>query len=593
MRCPTCGVENRENARFCQSCGASLEEPLPNLMAAPDRLAGGERDTPPLLEEVTMEPQDMLEGEAETAPPEEAHKAREGTATGLPEGSDQPLLTVESAEEEGAEEPAAHEQEADVVDVETEADAGEPVVLAPGPDDAADWEAETAPIPIAEIAPTPEESPAQEPAASIPFVPASPGTVLADRYLVIRVLEDKEDRILYHSLDLIRCQRCGFEGNNLDDAFCAQCGAAMDEKPPVAILQLRDSEAALSVQDATVDSFSSETGHFLVLADLEVQTPESARAGDTRILVGQSTDEGKVRDLNEDSLLTLTLSAAFESRTEPVMGLLAVADGMGGHEGGEIASRLALQVLAREVIQNLILPLGLLRDQVPAHRSASAQQNASEHRNTSAHPDASTPAKGFAEGDSSEGEESDLEPGKALEWQAEGMATSLEAALATANDAVYLARQKRGNDMGTTLTAALICSDRLVLAHVGDSRAYRWSDGGLQPLTKDHSLVARMIEAGDAEPEEIYTHPHRNVIYRSIGDTPVVEVDATVLPLSPGDRLVLCSDGLWEMIRDEGIEDVMMMEADPQAACELLVSRANLAGGDDNISVIVAQMEIV
>jgi protein phosphatase len=110
-------------------------------------------------------------------------------------------------------------------------------------------------------------------------------------------------------------------------------------------------------------------------------------------------------------------------------------------------------------------------------------------------------------------------------------------------------------------------------------------------LTTDHSVVARMIADGQAEPEEIYTHPHRSVIYRSIGDKPLVDVDTAALPLEPGDRLILCCDGLWEMIYDEGIEDVMMQESDPQLACDQLVKRANLAGGEDNISVIVVQVE--
>jgi protein phosphatase len=167
----------------------------------------------------------------------------------------------------------------------------------------------------------------------------------------------------------------------------------------------------------------------------------------------------------------------------------------------------------------------------------------------------------------------------------------LRQATVEANDAVYLARQKRGSDMGTTLTVALVKDDRLFLAHVGDCRAYRWGAEGLQQLTTDHSLVASMISSGQAAPEEIYTHPHRSVIYRCIGDQPVVDVDTDILSLAPGDRLIICCDGLWEMVRNEGIEDVMMQEADPQAACKLLVDHANVAGGEDNISIIVVQIE--
>jgi protein phosphatase len=169
----------------------------------------------------------------------------------------------------------------------------------------------------------------------------------------------------------------------------------------------------------------------------------------------------------------------------------------------------------------------------------------------------------------------------------------LRQATGAANDAVYLTRQKRGNDMGTTLSTVYIRNDRLFWAHVGDCRLYRWNAGGLEQLTTDHSVIASMIADGQAKPEELYTHPQRSVIYRCIGDKPVVDVDTDLLPLAPGDRIILCCDGLWEMVRDEGIEDVMMREADPQLACDLLVRHANAAGGEDNISVIVVQMDTV
>ena len=159
-----------------------------------------------------------------------------------------------------------------------------------------------------------------------------------------------------------------------------------------------------------------------------------------------------------------------------------------------------------------------------------------------------------------------------------------------ANDGVYLERQKRGNDMGTTITTALIRDWMLYLGHVGDCRAYRWSEKGLEQLTTDHSIVASMVAAGTAKPEEVYTHPQRSVIYRCIGDRPTVDVDLISCALNPGDRLVVCCDGLWEMVRDEGIEEVMLSESDPQLACDVLIERANLAGGVDNISVIVVQL---
>jgi serine/threonine protein phosphatase PrpC len=302
------------------------------------------------------------------------------------------------------------------------------------------------------------------------------------------------------------------------------------------LLQVKQNEVESSASHPVTGRLQ-HCGHtFLILAEPEPEEPPEPQS--IRLLVGQRSDAGRVRELDEDSLLAMTLSPTFESQTAPVLGLFAVADGMGGHDSGEVASSLALQVLAERAIRYIILPSLSVRSSSP-----------------------------------------------------EEIVGSLEDAILAANDAVYLARQKRGSDMGTTVTAALVRTDRLFLAHVGDCRAYRWNSDGLDQLTVDHSVVARMIADGQAEPEEIYTHPHRSVIYRSIGDKPLVDVDTAVLPLEPGDRLILCCDGLWEMIYDEGIEDVMMQESDPQLACDQLVRRANLAGGEDNISVIVVQVE--
>jgi protein phosphatase len=255
-----------------------------------------------------------------------------------------------------------------------------------------------------------------------------------------------------------------------------------------------------------------------------------------QLIIGQRSDTGQVRELDEDSLFVLTMSATHESQPTR-LALFVVADGMGGHEGGEVASKVAIQALAKVLVRSVFTP------------------------ELSGAP---------------------LSPEAICNW----MIRAVEAA----NDQVYLERQKRQSDMGTTMTVALIKDWTLCLAHVGDCRAYRWGTEGLQQLTTDHSVVASMVAAGTADPEEIYTHPQRSVIYRCIGDRPVVEVDTAMVSLYPGDRLVLCCDGLWEMIRVEGIEDIMLREADPQTACDVMIEQANLAGGSDNISVIVVQL---
>jgi serine/threonine protein phosphatase PrpC len=375
-----------------------------------------------------------------------------------------------------------------------------------------------------------------------PLLPEEPGAMLAGRFVVLEILDAQEHEILYLAHDLRRCWQCHSTENSSGSEFCAACGAALDRRVEVHLLEVQSAVGDPSNGAPVAERVLHEGRTFLALGrpESEVIVSSSPPPPSIRFVVGQLSDPGQVRELDEDSLLVFTLSPTYESRTGPVMGLFAVADGMGGHEGGEVASKLALQTLTDQALRSIILP--------------------------------------------------DLSGELMLE---EDIVVRLRQATLAANDDVFLTRQKGGTDMGTTMTTVFIRDDRLYLAHVGDCRAYRWNDEGLEQLTTDHSVVANMIAEGQAEPEEIYTHPHRSVIYRCIGDKPVVEVDTDVLPLSPGDRIVVCCDGLWEMVRSEGIQDVMMQEADPQAACELLVSRANAAGGEDNISVIVVQVEAI
>jgi serine/threonine protein phosphatase PrpC len=318
----------------------------------------------------------------------------------------------------------------------------------------------------------------------------------------------------------------------------------MDHRPEVRLLEVQHADMQPSAEKVVVARLSQDSRHFLLVVEPEPETAPEAKVmpepQSLRLLVGQRSDPGQVRELDEDSMFALTLAPTYESRTGPVLGLYVVADGMGGHAGGEVASMMALRVLVDRVLSSVILP----------------------------------------------------EVAGELVLEEDILALLRQATIA-ANDEVYLTRQKRESDMGTTLTTVFIRDTRLFLAHVGDCRAYRWNADGLDKLTTDHSAVARMIAQGQAEPEELYTHPHRSIIYRCIGDKPVVEVDTDLLPLTPGDRIIVCCDGLWELVRDEGIEDVMLQEADPQMACDLLVRRANAAGGDDNISVIVVQVDAV
>jgi protein phosphatase len=226
-----------------------------------------------------------------------------------------------------------------------------------------------------------------------------------------------------------------------------------------------------------------------------------------KVEVGAATDVGKVREGNEDSFLV-----------HPPM--YAVADGMGGALGGEVASSLAL-----ETIEQL----------------------------------------------SKEGDE------------------ALVDRIRRANEAVFerSTTDQRVSGMGTTLTVAQLEDDDLRLGHVGDSRAYLFRAGELRQLTEDHTLVGRMVKAGEITRQEADTHPHRNVLIRVVGTEPEVIVDEVSVALLDGDRVLLCTDGLTGMLTEDQIGAILENEPDPQKAAERLVRAANRAGGVDNITVVV------
>ncbi len=252
--------------------------------------------------------------------------------------------------------------------------------------------------------------------------------------------------------------------------------------------------------------------------------------------VGRHTDVGMVRDLNEDSLLTLELDRVHRSISRPI-GLYVVADGMGGHSAGDVASGLAINTIAEKMATHLLVPQ--LTDDINSES---------------------------------------FDPQR---WLAE--------AIQAANRAVYAHRQSAGTNMGTTLVAAIIIGDVAHIANVGDSRAYLINDDGIRQITTDHSLVERLIAMGQITPNEARTHPQRNVIYRTIGDKEEAEADFFVQRLSPGDSLLLCSDGLSGKVEDEEIWRLVQSCRSPQEACERLVQAANDNGGDDNVTVIIVQ----
>jgi PPM family protein phosphatase len=225
------------------------------------------------------------------------------------------------------------------------------------------------------------------------------------------------------------------------------------------------------------------------------------------------TDVGRVRTHNEDAVLA-----------QPP--LFVVADGLGGHEAGEVASSIAIETV---------------RDHAPRRPDAKALARAVKAAN---------------------------------------------------REVIRSAREGLGKaGMGTTLTAAIVEGSHVAIAHVGDSRAYLLHDGVLSRVSEDHSMVADMIRRGQLTEAESRYHPNRSVITRALGTDVNMLADTYDLEAAPGDRLLLCSDGLTGMLEDGMIAEILAEHRAPEAAAHALVNAANGAGGHDNISVIVIDVE--
>ncbi len=369
--------------------------------------------------------------------------------------------------------------------------------------------------------------------------PLSVGALIGERYRVMEVLATAADSNTYAVVDTQQCWQCKAEIAYLKDEFCPNCGAPVGDSAPEAFLRLREVSV---VEDGTTELLK-DNGRFYVLLETEEAPDTTSFMYGISLEVGQSSDAGMMRELDEDAVFSLTLTSIVESHHKPTIGLYIVADGMGGYEGGEVASKLAIRVASEQLLRGVIFP-------VVTGEIATVLDDAVLER--------------------------------------------IQGAIQDANKSIFELRRKRQSDMGTTITLALIVEDTAYIANVGDSRTYFWGAEGLQQITVDHSLINSLISAGQAEPYEIYTHPQRNIIYRCLGDNPTVEVDTFTQKLTPGSSLLLCCDGLWEMTRDEGIESVLVQNnLTIQQKCDDLVRAANRLGGEDNISVILVGIEDV
>jgi serine/threonine protein phosphatase PrpC len=248
-----------------------------------------------------------------------------------------------------------------------------------------------------------------------------------------------------------------------------------------------------------------------------------------RLYFAGITDVGRAREHNEDSF------AIAEQH-----GVILVADGMGGHELGEVASKVAADAIVR-----YFEPADASSDAEggPTHKTAAASRR-------------------------------------------------LVSAIHFANQLVFDLAMQQGKVLGTTVVAAHLVDDTLCVAHVGDSRAYLVREGRIERLTRDHSALEEYkASRDDLTAEDIAAFPYPNVIMRALGTSPDVEVDSTSIALQRGDVVLLCCDGLSNMVDDPSMLAIVAEQPDLQGAAAALIAAANVAGGDDNITAVLARYD--
>lgn len=356
------------------------------------------------------------------------------------------------------------------------------------------------------------------------------GALLQERYEIVELVARQADHATYRIRDRGRCSACEAEVPG-DAGFCPECGAELVQ-PFVCLLH----EWLKPPEPVEGTTFECAGRTFVV----EIEKTASERlpfVQGVRLAVGLQSMKGPDLEVNQDSLLALTLAPVYEGRPTPTVGFFAVADGIGGHQAGEVASRIAVQVVAQELVSGLLM--------------------------------------------------AELSGDVCL---LETLIKIAGEAVTEANAQVYAVAQSRGSDMGSTLALALVRDNLAVIANVGDSRVYHWHDNALRQVTSDHSLVERLVATGEVAPEEAAGHPQTGVLYRSLGDQPTVEVDVFSFSLTPGDRLLLCCDGVWESVGSDGLEEVMLLEFEPQRICDHVVRRALESGASDNVSAIVVDV---
>jgi protein phosphatase len=287
--------------------------------------------------------------------------------------------------------------------------------------------------------------------------------------------------------------------------------------------------------DTTIPNLTMVQTTPLTEDQLKIVTQETTALKPPQFLMGCSQSAGLQRDHNEDTIFSMS-SILADGVNDLPFGLCVVADGMGGHLNGEIASGVAARTVARILINKVYSHL--------------------------------------------------------LEINPDPMDESLQETIEHAVNEVQKSVVRYAPGGGTTLTIALLLGEQVTIAHVGDSRAYFiYPDGRIQRLTKDHSLVQRMVDLEEITEAEAKNHPHRNVLLKAIGQSEPVYPDVQTHQIPRFGYLMLCSDGLWGVISETDIYRFISSSSDPAAACKGMVDAANKNGGPDNISVILVKFQ--
>ncbi len=571
MKCSNCGEELRPGARFCNKCGtpapADQAEPVTTTgESAPegiDETSSGKMRRPPRPlrtrdgEDAPADQEDQVDASGDTDTSVNSVEIPDVETAKLPASDAAPHIdTIPTAA------PVAVMEAEPVKDETTNPLSPEELEDAPTMEYDVIGVGSSSPSNSSPSASSPnvEVPVATSPADGLPWpLPAS--MIVGGRYRVEELLrtagDERNSENIYHVSDLQAYEECwachavhGIEAAS--EQYCPECGADMLARVFLMYERLlvpaagsepgeEDMHESPTLRDMPVEGeqriFEQGSRLYRVVAQSveEVLFPKGPR-----VVGASASDAGLTRpaDHNEDSVGLVILSTTHNSRTEP-FALAAVADGLGGHASGMDASRTVIQVMMERVLREVL--------QIRWEGSDEAQNL-------------------------------DVE------------ALLREGALA-ANKALCKINKATEIDSGSTLVAAIIFGDTACVANMGDSRAYVLDRGQLRRVSVDHSLVEQFVGAGMITDEERYSHPQRNQVFRSLGSEDNLEPDLFVQKLRPGMRFLLCSDGLWEMVRDDEIGHILREAPTVQQACDALIAAANSHGGEDNIAAVILEVD--